>query len=82
MPSLMPAESRIRSTIFSPHNVGSDETRKSIARVFDNTSFIRPSCGTRRSAISSFEMTLIREATLSLIVSGGWAISISTPSTR
>ena len=31
MPSLTPAESRIRITIFSPNSVGSVETRKSIA---------------------------------------------------
>ena len=40
-------------TIFSPNSVGSVETRKSIARVFDSTSFMRPSCGTRFSAMSS-----------------------------
>ena len=49
---------------------------------FDSTSFIRPSCGTRFSEMSSREMTLIRDATLSLIASGGCAISIRMPSTR
>ena len=32
----------------------------------DSTSFIRPSCGTRFSEMSSFEMTLMREAIFSL----------------
>ena len=69
-------------TIFSPNSVGSVETRKSIARDFDNTSFIRPSCGTRFSEMSSLEMTLMRAANFSLMAMGGWAISRSTPSTR
>ena len=82
MPSLTPDESRIRITIFSPKSVGSVLTRKSIALVFDSTSFIRPSCGTRFSEMSSLEITLIREATLSLITSGGCATSIRMPSRR
>jgi hypothetical protein len=82
MPSLMPDESRIRITIFSPKSVGKVLTRKSIAFDFDRTIFIRPSCGTRFSEMSSLEMTLIREASLSLMMSGGCAISISTPSSR
>ena len=69
-------------TIFSPTSVGSVLTRKSIARDCDRTSFSRPSWGTRFSAMSSLEITLIREATFSLITSGGWAISISRPSSR
>jgi hypothetical protein len=47
-----------------------------------NFSFIRPSWGTRRSAMSSREMTLMRAESLSLIASGGWVISRSSPSTR
>jgi len=69
-------------TIFSPNSVGSVETRKSIDFVFDSTSFIRPSCGTRFSEMSSFEITLIRDATLSLMASGGCATSIRMPSRR
>ena len=57
-------------------------TRKSMVRVLDNTNFIRPSCGMRFSEISKFEMTLMREASLSLIASGGCAISLKMPSTR
>ena len=82
MPSLTPDESRIRITIFSPNSVGSVETRKSIALFFDSTSFMRPSCGTRFSEMSSREITLMREATLSLIASGGCATSERMPSTR
>ena len=36
---------------------------------------MRPSCGTRFSEMSSFEITLMRDAILSLIASGGCAIS-------
>ena len=68
--------------IFSPKSVGSVETRKSIALVFDITIFMRPSWGTRFSEISSFETTLMREATLSLMASGGCVISDRMPSTR
>ncbi len=43
---------------------------------------MRPSCGTRFSEMSSREMTLIRDAILSLITSGGCATSFSMPSSR
>ncbi len=46
-----------------------------MARVFDSTSFMRPSCGTRFSEMSSRETTLMREAIFSLIASGGVATS-------
>ena len=75
MPSVALDGSRIRITIFSPNSVGSVETRKSMARVLDTTSFIRPSCGTRFSEMSIFEMTLMRDAIFSLMASGGWATS-------
>jgi hypothetical protein len=39
--------SRIRKTIFSPYMVGRVLTRKSMARLFDSTRRMRPSCGTR-----------------------------------
>ncbi|MNT29009.1 hypothetical protein D3C72_1647330 [compost metagenome] len=74
--------SRIRTTIFSPNSVGSVLTRKSITRSGPILSFMRPSCGTRFSEISSREMTLMREASLSLMTVGGLAISRSSPSTR
>jgi len=69
-------------TIFSPNRVGRVLTRKSMARVLEITSFMRPSCGTRFSEISSLEMTLMREASFSLIDSGGCVTSRKMPSTR
>ena len=81
MPTLALDGSRIRITIFSPNSVGKVLTRKSIA-LLPNFSFMRPSCGTRFSAMSRREMTLMRDDSLSLIASGGWVISRSSPSTR
>ncbi|OPZ03962.1 MAG: hypothetical protein BWZ09_02124 [Alphaproteobacteria bacterium ADurb.BinA305] len=72
----------MRITIFSPCSVGSVETRKSIALLRDNTSFMRPSCGTRFSEMSRREITLMRAAILSLSTSGGWAMSRRMPSVR
>ena len=82
MPSFADDGSRIRITIFSPNSVGNVETRKSIVRCADNTSLIRPSCGIRFSEMSSFEITLIRDASVSLISSGGFETSRSSPSIR
>jgi hypothetical protein len=82
MPSFALLGSRIRITIFSPKSVGSVLTRKSITRSGPTLSFILPSCGTRFSEMSIFEMTLMREASLSLMATGGEAISRSSPSTR
>ena len=64
MPSIACEGSRIRSTIFSPNSVGQVLMRKSIARVLDRRILMRPSCGTRRSAMSSRDMTLRRAADL------------------
>ena len=61
MPSLAAEPSRIRSTTFSPNSVGQVLTRKSIDLVLDRLSLMRPSCGTRRSAMSSRAMTFRRE---------------------
>ena len=68
-------------TIFSPNRVGKVLTRKSMA-LLPNLSFMRPSCGTRFSAMSSREMTLIRDESLSLIAIGGCVISRNSPSIR
>ena len=65
---------------FSPYIVGSVLTRKSMARVFDSTNFIRPS-GDVFSAIFRREMTLMR-GDFSLMASGGVATSRRMPSTR
>ncbi len=51
--------SRMRMTQSSPCAVGTIETRKSMVRPF-RRSLKRPSCGTRFSAMSSSDMTLIR----------------------
>ena len=52
--------SSTRSTAFSPCTVGMMDTRKSISRPLYRT-LNRPSWGTRRSAISSSLMTLMRD---------------------
>ena len=82
MPRRADDGSRIRITIFSPNRVGRVETRKSMARLWEITSFIRPSCGIRFSEMSRREITLMREASFSLIASGGCANSRSSPSIR
>ncbi len=63
--------SRIRSTTFSPNSVGQVLTRKSMARFFDSRILMRPSCGTRRSAMSSRDMTFRRAATFVASCTGG-----------
>ena len=68
-------------TIFSPKVVGSDETRRSISR-FWNFTESRPSWGSRRSAMSRFDMILTRERMAGSICFGGFIMSWSTPSIR
>ena len=72
----------MRITIFSPKSVGSVLTRKSITRSGPTFSFMRPSCGMRFSEMSSRDSTLMREASFSLISTGGETISRNSPSTR
>ena len=67
-------------TTFSPNRVGQVLTRKSMARFFDSRILMRPSCGTRRSAMSSRAMTLRRATILTASWTGGSATSFSTPS--
>ena len=64
-----------RSTTFSPKIVGSTETRKSISWPPPSFSLMRPSCGRRRSAMSSDAMTLMREVMAFFSFSGGCMIS-------
>ena len=74
MSSISLSRSRRRSTIFSPNSVGRDETRKSISLPRPaslNRILMRPSCGSRFSAMSSFAMILTREAIGSRNFSGG-----------
>ena len=66
--------SRIRSTIFSPNSVGSVETRKSMTRL-PIFSLMRPSCGTRRSAMLSCAMILKREMSAAFSFIGGFMTS-------
>ncbi len=73
--------SRIRSTIFSPNNTGSVDTRKSMTRV-PIFSLMRPSCGTRRSAMLSCAMIFTRDVSAARILIGGFMTSCSAPSTR
>ena len=56
--------------------------RKSISLPLPSLSLIRPSCGRRRSAMSSDAMILRRLESAFFSLSGGCISSISTPSTR
>ena len=76
------ALSRRRMTIFSPNSVGRTETRKSISLSLPILSLMRPSCGRRRSAMSSDAMILRREVIAFRSLSGGRISSWSTPSMR
>ena len=61
-------------TIFSPNSVGRHETRKSMSLAWPlslKRILMRPSCGRRFSAMSSFAMILMREVMASRIFSGG-----------
>ena len=71
--------SSTRITTLSPNMVGSTETRKSTGWP-PMVSSIRPSCGTRRSAMSSLAMTLMRVVMAKARCRGGGTISYSTPS--
>ena len=61
-------------TIFSPNSVGRHETRKSISLLRPlslKRILMRPSCGSRFSAMSSFAMILMRETIASRNFIGG-----------
>ena len=60
----------MRSTASSPNTLGMIDTRKSIGRP-SIAILKRPSCGTRRSAMSSSDMTLMREMTCSRDLDAG-----------
>ena len=79
MPSLLRSSwtterSRIRSTTLSPNMVGRVETRMSTL-LPPRASSIRPSCGSRRSAMSRLDMTLMRLAMAGARWRGGGTIS-------
>ena len=63
-----------RITTRSPCEEGKVETRTSTSRPARRKE-IRPSCGIRFSAISSFAMTLIRETKSGASSRRGWTIS-------
>jgi hypothetical protein len=76
-----PPRSRIRITTLSPCIVGTVETRKSTS-LPRMASLMRPSCGSRRSAMFSFDMILTRETMAAVSRPGGVSTSCSRPSTR
>ncbi len=67
--------SRRRITTFSPNRVGQTETRKSISLPLPSLSLMRPSWGSRRSAMSSSDMILRREMMAFLSFMGGFITS-------
>ena len=70
-------------TTFSPSTVGSVARRMSSIRPTDDAeSVMRPSCGLRRSAMSSLERTLSRVVTPADMRFGMRCTSRSTPSMR
>ena len=79
--SATPPLSRIRITTDSPCIVGTVDTRRSISLPCTR-SRMRPSCGSRRSAMSRLAMILIREITGADSRFGGDSTSCSTPSIR
>ena len=78
---LTTVRSSTRMTTPSPNIVGSVETRRSTG-LPPMLSSMRPSCGSRRSAMSRFAMTLMRLAIAGARCRGGGTISYITPSTR
>ena len=82
IPILALEGSKIRSTIFSPQSVGRVLTRKSMARVFDSFILMRPSCGSRRSDMSSSDMTFRRAANRVPKLVGGVDATCKIPSVR
>ena len=73
--------SRIRITIFSPKITGRVDTRKPTTFLFI-FSLMRPSCGTRRSAMFRSARIFTREVMAAFILKGGFMISLSDPSNR
>ena len=81
-PSSAEDRSRIRITTLSPWTVGTVETRRSTFFLRDRSKSMCPSCGRKRSAMSSPAMTLMREVTASRRCRGGGATGCSRPSMR
>ncbi|MCY1178273.1 hypothetical protein D9M73_186160 [compost metagenome] len=81
--SVIPAFSlsRMRNTTRSPARLGKVDTRTS-SNLPPSVSPMRPSCGTRRSAMSSRAITLMRLTTTGATCGGMRSVSRSTPSIR
>ena len=73
--------SRSRSTTRSPGPVGNVDTRTSTL-LSPSLSAMRPSCGSRFSAMSRLAITLSRDTSAACSARGGSMTSLSTPSTR
>ena len=73
--------SRILITTLSPNTVGKVETRMSISTP-RTTVLMRPSCGSRRSAISSLAMILMRVVSAARSVAGTSRSCCRNPSMR
>ena len=71
----------MRITTFSPYTVGRVEKRRSMGLPC-TASEMRPSCGTRRSAMSTSAMIFRREITPDWMALGERMTSWSTPSMR
>jgi len=82
MPILAALPSRMRSTIFSPNRVGRVLTRKSICLVLLMLSLMRPSCGMRFSAMSSWAITFRRAAMRACSFTGTFLKVFRMPSMR
>ena len=80
-PSLKPSLSRIRITMLSPYTVGRLDTRKSISLLL-KVICMRPSCGTRFSAMDMFAISFSLDIIDGCRRFGGFSTSISTPSMR
>ncbi len=75
MSSISFSRSRSRMTTFSPKSVGRHDTRKSISFGIPfslKRILMRPSCGSRFSAMSSFAMILTRDTIESRSFIGGF----------
>ncbi|CAM5636828.1 hypothetical protein RLIN73S_02508 [Rhodanobacter lindaniclasticus] len=75
------SRSRMRITTDSPKLVGTVDTRRS-SSLPCTRSWMRPSCGSRRSAMFSRAMIFTREITAAVDDDGGASTSCSTPSMR
>ena len=74
--------SRMRMVRFSPYMLGMEARRRSTASPLDSSKLVRPSCGSRRSAMLRLPMILRRLMMPACSSLGNSRISWSTPSMR